>query len=125
MFRFEDMITVAMCESNPNSIFVFGDNLIQKGKKGQAIIRDCSNAFGVPTKRVPSMQSGSFFTDKEDEIKIVKSKLIYLWNEHLAGKEIVLPSNMIGSGLARLKENSPYINSLVVRFYNSAKNYKG
>lgn len=121
MFRFEDMITVAMCENNPNSIFVFGDNLIQKGKKGQAIIRDCSNAFGVPTKRLPSISIGSFFSDKEEEINIVKEKLIFLWNEHLSGKEIILPANMIGSGLANLKEKSPYIHSLVERFYNSAK----
>lgn len=121
MFRFDNLITVETCKNNPNAIFVFGDNLIHKGKLGQAIIRDCPNAFGVPTKRLPSMNIGSFFSDKEDEINIVKEKLIFLWNEHLSGKEIILPVNMIGSGLANLKEKSPYIHSLVERFYNSAK----
>lgn len=121
MFKFEEILSVEMCENNPSFLFVFGDNLLKKGKKGQAIIRDCKNAFGVPTKRLPSMEKGSFFTDQRDEIDIVKEKLIFLWEEHLSGKTIVLPKNMIGSGLARLNENSPYINGIISRFYNSAK----
>ena len=38
--------SVEDCNNNPDKIYVFGDNLIHKGKGGQAIIRDCCNAFG-------------------------------------------------------------------------------
>ncbi len=120
MFRFEEVITVEMCKQHPNAIFVFGDNLLQRGKAGQAVIRECSNAFGIPTKRVPSMNKDAFFSDTIDEYAIVKQKLIYLWNNHIEGKEIVLPANKIGSGLAKLKVYSPKIEALIDRFYISA-----
>ena len=121
MFKFEEILSVEMCENNPSFLFVFGDNLLKKGKKGQAIIRDCKNAFGVPTKRLPSMDVGSFFSDKQDEYDVVKNKLIYLYNEHLKGKTIILPENQIGSGLANISKNSPLINKLISRFYEKAK----
>ena len=46
--------TTELVESNPDCLFVFGDNLKHKGHGGQAIIRDCSNTFGIPTKREPN-----------------------------------------------------------------------
>ena len=73
--------SVEDCNNNPDKIYVFGDNLIHKGKGGQAIIRDCHNAYGIPTKRLPSMDSDSFFNDEFDEYEAVKSaieKLIVL-----------------------------------------------
>lgn len=121
MFQFEKILNLTLCKNNPDALIVFGDNLIGKGKAGQAIIRDEINAFGVPTKRLPSMEEGSFFSDKQDEYEIVKSKLIYLWNEHLKGKTVILPSAQIGSGLAQLEQNSPKINELICRFYTSAR----
>ncbi|RBQ27631.1 hypothetical protein [Arcobacter sp. CECT 9188] len=120
MFRFEENLTIELCKNNPNSIIVFGDNLIGKGKKGQAIIRDCTNSFGVPTKRFPSMEKQAFFSDLPLEYEVVKNKLTQLWNEHLTGKEIILPANKIGSGLANLEDNSPKIKTLIDRFYDSA-----
>ena len=36
--------------SQPECLFIFGDNDIQKGKRGQAIIRDEPNAIGIPTR---------------------------------------------------------------------------
>ena len=39
-----------------NYIFIFGDNDIEKGKKGQAIIRNMPNALGIPTKKLPSLK---------------------------------------------------------------------
>lgn len=120
MFYFQEYIDEKFCMAHYESIVVFGDNLIEKGKAGQAIIRDEGNAFGVPTKRLPSMDINSFFSDQKDEYDIVKSKLIYLWEQHLLGRNIILPSNPIGSGLANLKEKSPVIFKLVSRFYSSA-----
>lgn len=121
MFKFIEVLNPSLCQDNTDALVVFGDNLIGKGKAGQANIRDEANAFGVPTKRLPSMNEGSFFSDKQDEYKIVKSKLIYLWREHEAGKLVILPVAQIGSGLAKLEQNSPKIHELICRFYTSAK----
>lgn len=121
MFQFHEVLDSKLCTSNPNAIIVFGDNLIGKGKAGQAIIRDESNALGVPTKRLPSMEQSAFFSDKQDEYDVVKNKLIYLWNEHKKGKVIILPEAQIGSGLAKLEQKSPKINELIRRFYASAR----
>lgn len=121
MFKFIEKLDSQLCSGNPDALIVFGDNLIKKGKAGQAIIRDEPNAFGVPTKRLPSMDEGSFFSDRQDEYEIVKSKLIYLWNEHIKGKTVILPNAQIGSGLANLEQNSPKINELICRFYASAR----
>lgn len=52
---FEGYWTVNDARSNKNSLFVYGDNDIKKGKKGQAIIRDEPNAIGIPTKKYPSL----------------------------------------------------------------------
>ena len=49
----------------PKMLFVFGDNLINRGEKGQSIIRKCPNAIGIPTKKYPSMCSNAFFNDNE------------------------------------------------------------
>lgn len=121
MFYFEEILDEKLCMAYHDHIVVFGDNLIQKGKVGQAVIRDENNSFGIPTKRLPSMNSGSFFSDQQDEYDIVKDKLIYLWTQHEAGRSIILPINQVGTGLAKLEEYSPVIHSLITRFYKSAK----
>lgn len=121
MFRFEESLNVELCKNNPNSIIIFGDNLIGKGKKGQAIIRDCSNSYGVPTKRLPSMKEGSFFSDQASEYNLVKERLLYLWKEHKEGKEIILPLNKLGSGLADLQNKSPKIYKMIESFYKAVE----
>ena len=121
MFKFEDTLNIKLCNDNPEAIVVFGDNLIKKGKAGQAQIRECPNAYGIPTKRLPSMAENAFFSDKEDEIEIVSHLLYNLIEQHKNGKLIILPSSHIGSGLALLAVKSPKIQSLVDEFYYYAK----
>lgn len=98
----------AMCESYPDTLFVFGDNLERKGTGGQAIIRDCDNAFGIPTKRLPSMEGNAFFSDQDDEFAAVDKALDAL---ELRAKThaIVWPADGIGSGRAQLNQRSPKI----------------
>ena len=57
------------------SIVLFGDNLLRRGKGGQAVIRDAPNAFGIPTKRSPGRREQDYFSDKPDEIAAVKEAL--------------------------------------------------
>lgn len=121
MIKFISRLTLKVYQDNPEYIFVFGDNLIGRGKAGQAIIRDEPNAIGIPTKRLPSMKNGSFFNDEQAEYDVVLKQLKYLWRLHKDGKCIVLPNNQIGGGLAKTASKSPIIWSLITKFYNSAK----
>ena len=101
-------LSVEVCRTNPGTIFVFGDNLIHRGKAGQAIIRDEPNAFGIPTKRLPSMGEVSFFADRDDEFKAVFTaidKLMIIGWE----RKVVFPEAGIGTGLAKMEEYSPIL----------------
>lgn len=117
MFAFVDMLTTTLCQKNPEVTFVFGDNLIKKGEAGQAIIRKEPNAFGVPTKRLPSMTPDSFYSDNDSEYEATRTALKHLWAIHLNGRSIVLPKSKIGSGLARLHDNAPKIAKMIDDFY--------
>lgn len=121
MFEFTETLTPELCRSSPDKIFVFGDNMICKGKAGQAIIRDESNAFGVPTKRLPSMAPNAFFSDREEEYFLVREKLVNLWECHKKGDIIVLPKQQIGSGLASVTTHSPRIAEMINNFYMAAR----
>ena len=101
--------SVEDCNNNPDKIYVFGDNLIHKGKGGQAIIRDCRNTYGIPTKRLPSMDEDSFFNDDFDEYEAVKSaieKLIILKHSR-KDTTFVFPEDGLGTGLAQMNIKSP------------------
>jgi hypothetical protein len=102
----QEFYTKSLLRASPNKVFVFGDNLIQKGKGGQAIIRCEPNAFGVPTKHLPTMNINAFFSDKEDERQAV---LMALRKLYVISKTniIVFPSSGIGTGLACMAEKSP------------------
>lgn len=107
--RYEKEITVEMCRANPDAIFIFGDNLIHKGKapgSGQAVIRDEPNAMGIPTKRLPSNKPEAFFSDTEDEIKAVRDALAEIY-KRARGKTVIFPSDGVGTGRAKMKQKSP------------------
>lgn len=101
-----EQYTSELLRNNPGKIYVFGDNMKRYGKRGQAVIRDEPNAFGVATKRYPSMDDWAFFSDKYDEYEAVVSDLRELYT---LGKKhtVVFPSAGIGTGLAKMKERSP------------------
>jgi len=111
--RVEDIseqLTPKLLQENPNKIYLFGDNLEGKGKKGQAIIRDEPNAYGIPTKKKPSMDDDAFFTDDEfaENIKIIDKAFEKLPKD----KVIVVPANpfevtTLGTGSAQLQQRAP------------------
>ena len=65
----QELYSVKDCLDNPHKLYIFGDNLIGVGKGGQAIIRDCPNTFGIPTKRLPHRENNAFFSDKGTEME--------------------------------------------------------
>ncbi len=122
MFKSVKFYNEEFCLKNKDALIVFGDNLIRKGKAGQAAIRDCKNAYGIPTKRLPSMNPDAFFSDQLEEINIVQEHLNYLLKEHKNGRVIYLPTDGIGTGLARLSSKSPKINEMIQSFFKKALN---
>ena len=119
----QKIFSVKDCNNNPNKIYIFGDNLCGVGKGGQAIIRDCHNAFGIPTKRTPSMGSNAFFSDNFDEYEAVKSKIEQLILLASCKKTtiFVFPKAGLGTGLARMNQTSPklfkYMNRMLYKFF--------
>ena len=119
----QKIFSIKDCNNNPNKIYIFGDNLCGAGKGGQAIIRDCHNAFGIPTKRTPSMDSNAFFSDNFDEYDAVKSKIEQLVLLASCKKTtiFVFPKAGLGTGLARMNQTSPklfkYMNKVLHKFF--------
>ncbi len=104
----EAVFTVEMARCNPDKVFVFGDNLVQRGRGGQAIIRFEPNAFGIPTKRSPRMDDDAFFADREDERQalIVALRKLYKLGET---RTLVLPKVGLGTGMAQMEKRSPVL----------------
>ena len=97
--------TSELLSENQEKIFVFGDNMARKGKGGQAIIRGCPNAFGVATKRYPSMNEDAFFSDQPDEFDVVMNDLRQLYKLSKS-HTVVFPVGGIGTGLAQMEKRS-------------------
>lgn len=107
--EYQRIITKEDCRIAQDKIFVFGDNLVKRGTGGQAVIRYEPNAFGIPTKRLPSMVHDSFFSDKEDEEYALKQSLRELYKLGCLGKIVVFPTAGIGTGRANMREKSPML----------------
>ncbi len=97
---------------NPDKIFVFGDNLQEWGKAGQAVIRDEPNAMGIPTKVKPTMEEDAFFTDEEPagkhfRIDIEKAIRKISTRAKEESAVVVFPASGIGTGLASMRTKAP------------------
>ena len=114
--RYEKHITRQMLRDNPNTLFVFGDNMLGRGLGGQAAeMRGEPNAVGIPTKYMPGMGEADFFID--DDIRKAKPRIDAAFAKLLVhaakGGEIVWPKDGIGTGLAELLKRAPKIWALI------------
>jgi len=105
-----------MLRDEPETLFVFGDNMEQRGFGGQAKeMRGEPNAVGIPTKWKPDMSEQAFF--KDEHLDAVKDRIISafvrLRNHQLNGGKIVWPQAGIGTGFANLEKSSPKIWALI------------
>jgi len=105
-------ITWWTCEdvkTNKHCLFVYGDNDIQKGKGGQAIIRNFPNTIGIPTKKLPWQKPGAYYSDDEfhenmQKITLALEKVIKKSRNY----EIVyFPKDGLGTGLAHMEKECP------------------
>ncbi|HQU94128.1 MAG TPA: hypothetical protein PLK77_17655 [Pyrinomonadaceae bacterium] len=104
-------ITRSFVRSHRDHIFLFGDNLVQRGLGGQAAaMRDEPNAVGIPTKKLPSNGMDAFFTDAEFEQNKAAIDRAF---EQLSGislpaeQIIVIPAGGLGTGRAQLETKAP------------------
>lgn len=104
-------------KANPHALYVFGDNLARVGMGGQAKeMRWESNACGIATKRRPTHgnMEDYFHDEDEDVMGILEDEFKQLHHKRRRYAVLILPSDGIGTGLARLSEFAPnalfYIN---------------
>jgi hypothetical protein len=99
-------ITRADVRADKDKIFLFGDNLAQRGFGGQAKeMRGEENAVGIPTKKLPSNSKDAFFTDKEFAAN--KKAIDEAFSKIPPDKTVVMPKAGLGTGLAQLSEKAP------------------
>lgn len=106
-------------KANPQLLYIFGDNTVRTGFGGQACeMRGEPNAFGIITKKLPShTYPVSYFFDRDEYKSIVDNDFRCLRDRIYNGKykALVIPTDGIGTGLAKLKEYAPkmleYINN--------------
>jgi hypothetical protein len=115
--KYLDWITRDMLRAEPNAVFVFGDNAERWGLGGQAKeMRDEPNALGVATLYAP----GQFYGDDPiKELGIVLMDLSKVCMALLSGKTVYVPTDGLGTGLARLPQNAPAIANLITAFFRA------
>ena len=107
------------CKESPESLFIFGDNDQGRGTGGQAVIRNCGNSMGIPTKKFPSYNSQSYYTDQEYDTncKKILDAVDRIIIDSAKYNELVFPLNGFGIGLSCLPEKAPktlkYMNDLL------------
>jgi len=103
----------------PQYIFVFGDNDVKKGCGDQAVIRHEPNAMGIPTKKFPSNNAKSFYTDNEYDRNCknihnsVNDIIVEAMNGTYTG--VVFPTDGLGTGLAQLPVKAPKTNKFLLQ----------
>lgn len=116
----ERIITRAMLRATPRTLWVFGDNMERRGYGGQAgAMRGEPNAVGIPTKWRPERTPGAYFTDADWENGDVRHAVLDAFRrieEALAeGRDVVIPADGVGAGLAELPTRAPKIHAVIER----------
>lgn len=113
---------------NLETIFLFGDNMQRTGFGGQAgEMRGFPNSLGVPTKWSPYTGEAAYFTDAD--LPKVQKFLDFPFDVAIAwlkaGREVCVPADGIGTGLAQLDKRAPaiwsYINLNLNQLYHAAR----
>lgn len=106
---FDGYWSIVDVKNNPDSLFVYGDNNIGRGKAGQAIIRDLPNTIGIPTKRYPSKNPDAFYNDSEyiNNTRRISQAIDKIIQRSVSYRYVVLPKQGFGTGLAELPKRAP------------------
>jgi len=108
----QEHFTRSDLRANPRRLYVFGDNELRKGLKGQAAeCRGEPNAVGVATKRAPGRNPDDFWSDRERDrlIAVIDRDFTPLERHLAAGSIVVFPKAGLGTGLAQLPTKAPAV----------------
>ena len=93
------LITQDFLDSNPDSYFVFGDNIIREGMGGAASLRYHPHAIGFITKKFPDNQVESFYKPEEySEVFFEELNKLKIIIEKRPDKKFYI--SQLGGGLA-------------------------
>lgn len=126
VFLQQKMIYSEDLRNNPETLYVFGDNLERTGRGGQAKeMRGHVNAHGIVTKKRPSHGHwDDYFHDSDQSFKVILDKdFRELEKKLLSGSyhSVVFPSEGLGTGLAKLKVYAPNHLDYIVERINILK----
>ncbi|TXG86645.1 MAG: hypothetical protein E6R13_00265 [Spirochaetes bacterium] len=102
--------TKDMLNSNPEKVFVFGDNAAKEGSDGNRSVRNFQNAFGLTYKKSLSIGEEFYYSSSElsEFAAILDSQIANLEELMKEGKTIILPEYIIPkTELANIKKYSP------------------
>lgn len=106
--EFTDRLSPEKCAANPTKVYLFGDNLEGWGKAGQACIRGCPNAHGVPTKKFPGLSECDYFFDDAYESNCTHIQAAFDELEcKFSTMTVVIPASGLGTGLAKMPIKAP------------------
>ena len=114
---FEKVYTIQKAKENPNTIYVFEDNLAGWGKNGQSIIRGMSNAYGIQTRKSPY----DCFSDEEfEKVKcLIDLRIKGIEDMLKSGRVVVFPEDGIGTGKDDIQWKAPkvfrYLNNKLIK----------
>lgn len=105
--RLQKFIRRADLRANPSTLYVFGDNLLERGYGGQAReMRGEPNAVGIPTKVSPSEYAADHLA-LEFMRKWVQAFENLDYHMTAVGGDVVWPEDGIGTGLADMQNRAP------------------
>lgn len=93
------MVTGAYLDDHPDTIFVYGDNLLHKGTGGAASLRYHPQTYGFVTKRKPSWSEDAFYRPEEYR-PVFQEEMDKLRHEITSHPEKIYLISKLGSGLA-------------------------
>lgn len=93
------LISKDFLDTNPNAIFVFGDNLLKTGYGGAALLRDHPQSIGFVTKKYPDNKDTSFYRPEEYE-SIFREQLNLLKEIIQSSQDKIFYISQLGAGLA-------------------------
>jgi hypothetical protein len=98
--------------SQPETLFLFGDNELRCGLGGQA--KECRgepNACGIATKRAPGMDLVDYWSDADLDRarRIIDKDLERAFQWIVNGGTVICPKDGIGTGLSQLSTRAPAI----------------
>lgn len=113
--------TIRDCAMYPQYLFVYGDNLLRVGCVGQAVIRDCTNAVGLVTKKAPTNKPIAFYSDADlasyQRVLSRDIQVMYSMMESDEYTHLVIPQDGWGTGLAKLDSRAPALFALINEHY--------